>query len=218
MKTRPITTQFISTLASIVFLAGSAPADETAGADKTMKAPKFVATPQGVAPLMGLAVASPSDPQITAEYAWSLKLQVPKVVWEITGKRRPKAEWTEIKADVEMKTLHLSMGYHMATQLADRSQNRLVDINGNRLSREEALKRLGKDTPALVSISGDMPDPYYLQFVKPDTLVVLIGLANPEEYSLLPTSRLDNRQETNKTGAGQPAARPVDEPEGGDQP
>ena len=141
---------------------------------------------------MGLAVALPGDPPITADHAWSLRVQVPKVVWEIAGKRRPKAEWTEIKADVEMKTLQFSMGYDSATQLAERSQNRLVDLNGNRLGREEALKRLGKDTPVLVSIS-DMPDPYYLQFVRPDTLVLLIGLAYSEHYDLLPTSRHDDK-------------------------
>jgi hypothetical protein len=154
---------------------------------------------------MGLAVALPADPMVNADYAWSLKVQVPKVVWEIAGKRRPKAEWTEIKTEVEMKTLHFSMGYNRATQLADRSQNRLVDLNGKRLSREGALKRLGKSTPVLVSIS-DMPDPYYLQFVKPDTLVLLIGLADPKDYDLLPTSRHDNKHAEH--GGGQPATRP----------
>jgi hypothetical protein len=200
MKTIRITTNCIITLASIAFLASSAPADDTAGAGKSVKAADSVPTPQGVAPLMGLAMALPKDPPITADYAWALKVQVPKVVWEITGERRPKAEWTEIKADVEMKTLQLSMGYHMATQLADRSQNRLMDLNGNRISREEALKRLGKDTPVLVSIS-DMPDPYYLKFVKPDTLVLLIGLTDSKDYDLLPTSRHDDK--TAESGPGE---------------
>lgn len=206
MKTRRMTTQCVITLAAIAFLAGAASADEAAGADPSVKAADAVATPQGVAPLMGLAVALPKDPPVTAEYAWSLKVQVPKVVWEVTGKRRPKAEWTEIKAEVEMKTLLFSMGYNQATQLADRSQNRLVDLHGNRLGREEALKRLGENTPVLVAIS-DMPDPYYLQFVKPDTLVLLIGLAYSEEYDLLPTSRHDNRH-AEKGSGGSPATRP----------
>jgi hypothetical protein len=206
MKTFSIITISVLTIVSIGLLAGYAPADETAGAAKPMEAVKSLATPQGVAPLMGLAVARPNDPSITAEYAWSLKVQVPKVVWEITGKRRPKAEWTEIKADVEMRTLDVSMGYHIATQLAERSQNRLVDLDGKRLSREEALKRLGEDTPVLVSISGDMPDPYYLQFVRRDLLILIIGLAYPEEYSLLPTSRSDNRH--SEQDGGGPATRP----------
>jgi hypothetical protein len=206
MKTHRITTKCIITFASISLLGSSAPADETAGADKSVKAADSVATPQGGAPLMGLAVALPEDPTITAEYAWLLKVQVPKIVWQITGKRRPREEWTEIKAEVEMKTLHYSMGYHRATQLADRSQNRLVDLNGKRLSREEALKRLGKDTPVLVSIS-DMPDPYYLQFAKPDTLILLIGLADSEDYDLLPTSRHDDKH-AEQDGGGQPAIRP----------
>jgi hypothetical protein len=151
-------------------------------------------------------VASPKDGDDSREYAWSLKLQVPKVVWEVTGKERPKLEWTRIKADVEMIVLEVDMGYSKATQLAEQGQNRLVDLNGKRLSRDEALKRLGENTPVLVSVSGEMPAPFYLQCSKPDTLIVLFGLPSSREYNLLPTSRGDNRQA--EDGAGQPAIRP----------
>ena len=59
----------------------------------------------------------------------------------------------------------------------------------------------------LVSVSGEMPDPFYLRCVKPDTLIVLLGLPSSREYNLLPTSRGDNKQ-AEQDGGGQPATRP----------
>jgi hypothetical protein len=68
-----------------------------------------------------------------------------------------------------------------------------VDLRGKRLDRAEALKRLGENAPILVSVSGEMPDPFYLQCVKPETLIVLIGLPSAREYELLPRSRNDRQ-------------------------
>ena len=104
-------------------------------------------------------------------------------------------DWPRIKADVEMHTLDVEMGYSSEmVQLTEYGQNRLVDLNGRRISREDALKRLGKNTPVLVSVSGEMPDPFYLRCSRPDTLIVLFGLPSSREYNLLPTSRATRQQ------------------------
>ena len=190
MNSNTVTECVLATCLSMVTLLGSVSASDSA----ILHDSKSLTAPIGVAPLAGVAKVLPQNAADAGKHAWSLELTVPKVVWEIVGKERPKLEWTKIKADVEMLTLEFRMGYSEETQLAEQSQNRLVDLNGKRLGREEALKRLGENTPVLVSVSGEMPDPFYLQCVKPDTLIVLFGLPSSREYDLLPTSRGDNRQ------------------------
>lgn len=86
----------------------------------------------------------------------------------------------------EGANLTLPMTYHPATQLSEISQNRILDLKKNRLSREEALKRLASSTPVLVSVSGRMPDPFYLQCTKPDTLIVVLGIPSSPAPDLLP--------------------------------
>lgn len=145
-----------------------------------------ITAPSGVAPLTGLAAI------VTKQNAdaWSIQLTVPKVIWEVVGEDRPKIEATEIKADVKLITMDVPMSYSPATQLADEAQNRVVDLKGNRLSREEAQKRLVSSTPVLVSFTGKLPDSFYLQCLKSDTLVVIFGLPSSSEFDLLPNERL----------------------------
>lgn len=179
----------VSTCLTIGILVSISIAQESELEDKK----RALTAPKGVAPLTGMAIALSQDAAESANHEWSLRLTLPKVMWEIVGIERPKSEWTKIKADVEMRTLELPMAYPMATQLAEVSQNRLVDLRGKRLDRAEALKRLGENAPILVSVSGEMPDPFYLQCVKPETLIVLIGLPSAREYELLPRSRNDRQ-------------------------
>ena len=200
MKSSKATIVAVVTFVSIGILFGSAAADDSASLIKPVEGEGLLATPDGVAPLAGVAVALPKDADDSRAYAWSLRVRVPKVVWEVTGKERPKREWTRIKADVEMLTLDVHMGYSEMTQLREGGQNRLVDINGKRLSRGEALKRLVDNSPVLVSASGEMPDPFYLQCIKRDTLILLFGLPSSAEHNLLPTSR-ETRREVEQGGA-----------------
>ena len=37
------------------------------------------------------------------------------------------------------------------------------------------MTRLAKETPVLVSVTGEMPDAYYLQLTNPDALIVILG-------------------------------------------
>ena len=217
MKSSNATTISVVTFLSIGVFFGSAAADDSSAVIEPVEGKRLLVPPNGIAPLVGIAAAVSKDADDSREYAWSLRLHVPKVVWEITGKERPKREWSRIKADVEMLTLDVQMGYSEATQLSEGSQNRLVDLNGKRLSREEALKRLAENAPVLVSVSGEMPDPFYLRCSKRDTLIVLFGLPSSREYNLLPTSRATRRQ-AEQDDAVQPATAADSKPKGDEKP
>ncbi len=117
---------------------------------------------------------------------WRVQVHVPKVAWEWIGEKRPKIEWPRLKVHVEEVVLDLSMSYSSASQISEESQNRIVDLKGNRLNRNEVAQRLKQKTPLLISISGRMPDPYYLQCTKPDTLLLLLGLPDAPAVDLLP--------------------------------
>jgi hypothetical protein len=142
------------------------------------------ALPKDVPPVVGTAVAIPPTPSDGDK--WSIKLSVPKVRWEVVGEERPKIDWPEFKTNVEDASLTLSMAYGPESQLNEIAQNRILDMKGKRLHREEALKRLASSTPVLVSVSGRRPDPFYLQTTKPDTLVVVLGIPSSPAPELLP--------------------------------
>lgn len=145
-----------------------------------------VSLPKDVPPVIGTAVAITSSKPGGDNDEWSIELVVPKVAWEVVGEERPKREWREFKVTVKEAALTLQMGYHPATQLSENAQNRVLDLKGRRLKRDEALKRLDTKTPVLVSVSGRMPDPFYLQCTKPATLIVVLGIPSYPAPELLP--------------------------------
>jgi hypothetical protein len=142
-----------------------------------------VALPKDVPHVIGTAIVSDSSDK------WAIEVAIPKITWEVVGERRPKREWPEFKVSVQEIVLTLSMAYPPATQLADNAQNRIVDMNGRRLSRAEAIEFLEAKTPVLVSVSGKMPDPFYLQCAKPDSLIVILGIPDFPAPQLLPQPR-----------------------------
>ncbi len=148
------------------------------------KADESTTLPKGVPPIIGNAIAFPDAS--SDHDSWSIKLTVPKVRWEVVGERRPKLEWAEFKVTAESATLTLPMAYSKASQLNEIAQNRLLDLKGNRVDRADALKRLASETAVLISVSGQMPDTYYLQTTRPDTLIVVLGIALAPAPDLLP--------------------------------
>ena len=140
--------------------------------------------PKDVPPVVGTAVAIP--PTGSDDDDWSIKLTVSKVKWEIVGEERPKLDWPRFKVTAENASLILPMTYEPASALSEIAQNRILDVKGQRLSREQALKRLASSKPVLVSVSGRMPDAYYLQCTKPDTLIVVLGIPSAPAPDLLP--------------------------------
>ena len=139
--------------------------------------------PKDVPPVVGTAIVSDDSE------AWAVEVSIPKVTWEVVGEERPKVEWPRFKVDVKEAALTLSMAYPRATQMAEHLQNRVVDLKGKRLDRDDALKRLKQKTPVLVSVSGRMPDAFYLQCTKPDTLIVILGIPNSPAPGILPQPR-----------------------------
>ena len=133
-----------------------------------------------------MAKARPGTPGSVREYVWLLDLHLPRLRWEIVEKDFIKPLLISVESDVEMVTLSLEMGYSRSTQLPEGGQNRILDMNGRRLGRDEALERLENETPVLVCVSGEVPDPFYLQCAKPDTLIVVFGLPKEEHDRLLP--------------------------------
>lgn len=143
-------------------------------------ADEIVAVPTDVPPVVGTAIMADDSE------TWAVQLTIPKITWKVAGQRRPKMEWPELQVNVEEAVLQLSMGYHPATQLSEQSQNRLVDLKGRRLKRDEAVKRLKDKTPVLISVSGRMPDAFHLQCTMPDTLIVILGIPDSPAPQFLP--------------------------------
>ncbi len=151
-----------------------------------VSADEVVAVPKDVPPVVGTAIMSNDSEK------WAVQLTIPKITWKVGGERRPKIEWPDFQVNVEEAVLKLSMNYHPATQLSDESQNRLVDLKGRRLKRDEAVKRLKDKTPVLISVSGRMPDAFYLQCTKADTLIVILGIPDSPAPQLLPHETTDD--------------------------
>jgi hypothetical protein len=125
--------------------------------------------PEQVPPVLGMAmVEEPGTPR--ADEEWKIRLTLPKVAWEVIGKFVSKEEWPELKAEVEKATLTLKMGGPSAL-----APSRIVDLTGRELDHGQVIERLEQETPVLVSLSGQMPDDYYLQLTKPESLVVILG-------------------------------------------
>ncbi|MFO0924329.1 MAG: hypothetical protein U0905_17780 [Pirellulales bacterium] len=82
----------------------------------------------------------------------------------------------EVASQVDETLLQLTMDCRPSSQISDDAQNRIVDLKGRRLDRDEIGKRLKAKTPVLVSVSGRMPDEFYLQCTTPDTLIVILGV------------------------------------------
>lgn len=55
----------------------------------------------------------------------------------------------------------------------------VINVEGKPVKPEDAIKRLEKQTPILISYGGP-PQPFYLQTTKPDTLILILPLATPQ--------------------------------------
>jgi hypothetical protein len=127
------------------------------------------ALPKNVPPVLGMAVVSDAG-RGDESGEWIIKLTLPKIAWEVVGESIPKKQWPELKSEVRMTTLTLRMGG--PSQLAE---SRVIDLKGKELSRDQVVKRLESEIPVLVSVSGHMPDAYFLQLTKAEALIVILG-------------------------------------------
>lgn len=125
--------------------------------------------PKHVPPILATAVVTDSGKGDELSM-WRIGLTLPKIRWDIVGELVPKKSWPQLKAEVEKVTLVLRIGG--PSQLAE---SRVLDIKGKELSRDQVLNRLAKETPVLVSVSGEMPDAYFLQLTNADSLIIVLG-------------------------------------------
>ena len=135
--------------------------------------PPIPGLPTGVPPLVAMAVAKQGGAD-----TWQIDLTVPKVRWEVVGKVVPKSEWPRLECGVEKVTRTVSFGGPSAL-----TEARVLDVKGKPVPADDVQKRLASETPVLVSVDLAMPDPYYLQVTKPDTLIVVLG---PREHAPSP--------------------------------
>ena len=134
-----------------------------------------VPPPKSVPPVLGTAVVSDRG-KGGAAGEWEIKLTAPKIEWEVVNSRV--AEYSKVsrhlEAEVQMTAFTLLMDKGEQGQIRG-PRARVTDVNGTDLTRQQVVKRLEKETPVLISLSGQMPDPYYLQLTKPDALIVILS-------------------------------------------
>ena len=140
----------------------------------------LILTPRDVPPVVGTAVASGDDEHLR------IKLTCPRAVWRVARQVVPESERPELRVDVKNDTRTLVLGGPGAP-----AESRVVNLAGHDLSNDDILQRLKTDTPVLVSVSGKMVEPLYLQLTKPDALIILLGARDGVPApTLLPSAAL----------------------------
>ncbi len=102
---------------------------------------------------------------------WHIRLTVPKVEWQVAREMEPKTSGPKLETEVDRQTLLLRMSA-WTSAIGPAS---VMDRTGDVLNREEILVKLRRETPVLVSLTGKVPDPYYLQLTYPEALIVILG-------------------------------------------
>lgn len=127
--------------------------------------------PQDVPPTIGMATAKRLGEDAVGGY--QIELVLPSIRYEIVHREHRAgkvASWHEVVTRVEPVTKTLR--FQTASQIPD---SVVVGIDGKPLTAEVILERLAKQTPVLVSVSGHMVDPYYLQLAKKEAVIILLS-------------------------------------------
>lgn len=127
--------------------------------------------PKQLPPVVGTAIARSADVGV------ELTVTCPVPRWiNVPGKLDPDlpklSTLANIRPSITKESIRIRLVGPMYTQ---RSETRVLDLNGKQLSHEELVKRLEKESPVLVAVDGGTVDPYYLQIVKPDTLIISLS-------------------------------------------
>jgi hypothetical protein len=123
--------------------------------------------PKGLPPMIGTAVVT--DPGTgDNQRPWTIRLTIPKFRWHEVGKVIPKVQWSKLVTDIEKDEINMLIDGPLQLE-----SSRVYDLEGKRLSREEVIRKMSKETPVLVSFG--FPEKYYLQLTKPDALVIVLG-------------------------------------------
>jgi hypothetical protein len=136
---------------------------------QTLAPEKGTPPPKDAPPVMGTAKLVGGGPANDVG-TWSVELIVPVAHWEVTGEVIAKREWPQLKSTVSLERNKLKLGG--PSQLVE---TRFLNVKGEEVDQGEVRKRLASETPVLISLTGGAPDPYYLQLVRPDALIVVLG-------------------------------------------
>ena len=134
--------------------------------------------PRHVPPLVGTAVVIDAGGDRDDD-VWEVRVTVPETRWIYDGTIIAKIKGPSISAEVKQEELRLTLGGPF--QL---SPSEFFDVSGMPLKKAEVLNRLKRETAVLVSVSQSRPDPYYLQLIKPDTIIIVVG---PRDGAPLPS-------------------------------
>lgn len=145
-----------------------------------------VRLPGDIPPVIGMAIAAKSSK--VPETGYQLEIVFPVVTYEIESGDGNLGKVA--KQDVvvsEVRSVTRTLDFETNRQIQD---SKVVDIDGAPLDMETVLRRLKKRTPILVSVSGRMIDPYYLQLANPEAVIVILsGEDGRGDWSLLPTPK-----------------------------
>ena len=124
------------------------------------------------------------------EGRYQIKLVLPFIRYEIVAReyRAGKvAQWQDVITRVKPVTRTLK--FETASQIPD---SQVVGMDGKPMDPETILSRLKDETPVLVSVSGKMVDPYYLQLAKDDAVIILLSRKDGKgDAKLLPKFEQD---------------------------
>lgn len=156
-------------LMALIGIAGVASAQELTK-PKTDREPAYAFMP----PTVALATAVGDKGEISVEVRVTKQVQVSEpieVIKKVDGK-----DVKEVLMVTKTKSVSLmeAKKFHLAEKGAS-----VITADGKPVKLEDAIKRLEKKTPILMSYGGP-PDPFYLQTTKPDTLILILNLGPPE--------------------------------------
>jgi hypothetical protein len=134
-----------------------------------LRADETVPFPKHVPPVVGTAVVTDQG-NGSEDGVWKVRVTVPKSRWIYDGDVIVKIKGESLAAEVEREEVGLILGGPF-----QKSPSQFFDVKGNTLKKDEVLNRLKKKTAVLLSVSNSFPDAYYLQVIKPDTIIIVIG-------------------------------------------
>ncbi len=129
--------------------------------------------PWDLPPVVCLAKASPlHSPEGSEQGPVQIKVMVPRILARQTGKKIPKRSWPKVKVSVTPHVLTLTIDPKSPAQLRG---SRVLDLKGKPVSNERLLRSLRTPKPILLSLTGRPVDPFFLQVVRRQTMVILLG-------------------------------------------
>jgi hypothetical protein len=129
------------------------------------------AFPKYLPPVFGTAVAQKNDEFV--ELTITCPLVTLTAVAGVEDLEAPKlSTMPTVQADVRPSIRKITL---RGPQFTQRAETEIVGLDGKPLSHQQILQRLASETPVLISMNRVTIGDYYLQTIKPDTLIVVLS-------------------------------------------